>query len=711
MRRGSTTRTSVKERRPLGALLGSMGVAVGLLATVGVAGAGAATAPAGRAAVQSASHGAVASNEVGVTPASASIDFEVGLAPRDRAGAQALEQAVSDPGSASYRHYLTAAQWESRFSPTSASVDAVTAWLRSEDLAVGGVTPDRLTVQATGTAAQIESAFGTGLAEYRVNGQVLRLASSAVTVPATLAGLVDGVSGVDEIPATHPSLTDGPTATAGAASPGTAIPPPVGFRNAKPCSTSYGQTSDTTDPAYGGGYPSPLPYAVCGYTPAQLQGAYNLAKPIAAGTDGKGVTVAIVDAYASPTLYADAHTYSVKNQPDAVLKPSQYSEVVPSSFNNTTLCQASGWFGEQTLDVEAVHAMAPGAHILYVGAKNCINGLFDAVQNVVDHGAAQIITDSWGDTAGDLLDPSGVRTMFDNVLLLAGGTGIGVQFSSGDEGDNFSVTGLTAADYPAESPYATAVGGTSLEVNSGNARTDEVGWSTSKSVLCTTLLVTDGYPGCTTAVVGTWLPASPGGYDYGAGGGVSYNYAEPYYQHPVVPTALAEANALVTGVLNRVEPDISMDADPTTGMLIGETQAFPDGVYYDQYRIGGTSLASPLLAGLLADADQAAGSSLGFVNPALYKVDTTASAATAFYDVVPGHPQANVRVDYVNGVDAKEGTLTSVRTFTFEGNETYCSAAGVCKSQQLSQAVGKGYDSMTGIGSAGPDLVSILANR
>ena len=48
----------------------------------------------------------------------------------------------------------------------------------------------------------------------------------------------------------------------------------------------------------------------------------------------------------------------------------------------------------------------------------------------------------------------------------------------------------------------------------------------------------------------------------------------------------------------RVEPDISMDADPATGMLVGETQTFPNGVYYDQYRIGGTSLASPLFAGL-----------------------------------------------------------------------------------------------------------------
>ena len=54
-----------------------------------------------------------------------------------------------------------------------------------------------------------------------------------------------------------------------------------------------------------------------------------------------------------------------------------------------------------------------------------------------------------------------------------------------------------------------------------------------------------------------------------------------------------------------------MDADPNTGMLIGETQIFPDGTYYDQYRIGGTSLASPLFAGMTALTLESAGSAAG----------------------------------------------------------------------------------------------------
>ena len=94
-----------------------------------------------------------------------------------------------------------------------------------------------------------------------------------------------------------------------------------------------------------------------------------------------------------------------------------------------------------------------------------------------------------------------------------------------------------------------------------------------------------------------------------------------------MPAALALRNEALFGpVPLRVEPDISMDADAQSGMLIGLTQTFPDGVYYDQFKEGGTSLASPLLAGVIADADQAAGTPLGFLNPALYKA----------YDAGPG---------------------------------------------------------------------------
>ncbi len=144
-------------------------------------------------------------------------------------------------------------------------------------------------------------------------------------------------------------------------------------------------------------------------------------------------------------------------------------------------------------------------------------------------------------------------------------------------------------------------------------------------------------------------------------------------------------------------------------MLVGETQQFPDGTYYDQYRIGGTSLASPLFAGVMADADQANGSPLGFVNPALYELGSSPSAASAYYDVVPSAPQALVRVDYLDEVDAKEGTITSVRTLDYEGREVFCGGTGNCTRQKVALNTAPGFDSMTGLGTPASELVADLA--
>ncbi|HXD56122.1 MAG TPA: hypothetical protein VN618_15305, partial [Solirubrobacteraceae bacterium] len=156
-----------------------------------------------------------------------------------------------------------------------------------------------------------------------------------------------------------------------------------------------------------------------------------------------------------------------------------------------------------------------------------------------------------------------------------------------------------------------------------------------------------------------------------------------------------------------VEPDVSMDADPTTGMLVGETQTFPDGVYYDQYRIGGTSLSSPLLAGVMADANQAAGGPLGFVNPLLYKI--ARDEAGAYFDVTPQPLQADFRKDFLDGVDEEAGIVTSVRTLEYEGKETYCSGTGNCTHQKVALSTAPGFDSMTGVGAPTGSLIAALA--
>ncbi len=440
---------------------------------------------------------------------------------------------------------------------------------------------------------------------------------------------------------------------------------------------------------------------MCGYKPGQLRSAYN----VGSSSTGRGVTVAVVDAYGSATIRGDATRYFARNDPGNPFRKAHYRQLLAQPFQNESLCDASSWLVEQAIDVEAVHAMAPNARIRYVGASDCIDGLFTAEQGVIDSHLADVVTNSWGDSAGDLLDDVATRTAFDDLFMMADSTGMTVLFSSGDDGDNFDTFGWSSADYPPSSPYVTAVGGTSLKIGRGGQQTGQLGWATGRSFKCTRNVL-GGVPGCTRSALHTWLPVS---YDGGSGGFTSYDYTQPAYQQGVVPDSLALRNSPIIGpTLMRVEPDISLDADPSTGFLIGLHQTFPSGVSkYSQTRYGGTSLASPLLAGVIADAGQAAGGPVGFINPAIYALD---SVPGAIDDILPGGKQGMYRVDQASTyVPGARGFIQQFRELTYEGVITYCDGTGNCATRPNTLSTAPGYDSMTGLGSIGPSFVTALS--
>jgi subtilase family serine protease len=640
---------------------------------------------------------------VGAVAKSARVNFKLVLKLRDASGAKSLVRAISSPGSASYRHYLTASQWESRFSPATSKVATARAWLAGEGFKVGAVSKDRITVSASGTAAQVEKAFDTTLKNYKLHGRTVRMAASTMSVPASLSGIVAGALGINQHIATPANVSGSAasTRTSAAAATNPFPPAPPAFITAPPCGSSYSAKIATVSPPFGHGYPSKVPYQVCGYKPGQLRSAYN----IGSANTGQGVTVAVIDAYGSSTIASDSARYFRMNDAGNPFANAHFSQLNSTPFTDEAECDASSWLNEQAIDVQSVHSMAPNSHILYVGAQNCIDGLFDSEQNVIDNGLANVVTNSWGDTAGDLFDDVATKTAFDDLFMLADTTGMSVLFSSGDDGDNFDAVGLSSADYPPSSPFVTAVGGTSLKVGASGRQTGQLGWATGRSFKCTANVVGGG-PGCTKSAVGTWLPVT---YDGGSGGFTSYTYTQPWYQAGVVPSALALRNeALFGDIPLRVEPDISMDADPSTGFLIGLHETFPNGtVRYGQTRYGGTSLASPILAGVVADADQAAGVAVGFINPAIYKLDSTPGAID---DILPGGKQAQIRVDHANTyVPGAKGFIQSFREITYEGAITYCDATGNCATRPNTLTTAKGYDSMTGLGATGPSFVSDLA--
>ncbi|MGR6970048.1 S53 family peptidase [Streptomyces cynarae] len=597
---------------------------------------------------------ATATADKGATSDSAQVSARVYLAGRDARGLAAYAKAVSDPHSPLYGKYLSAKQTQARFGATKEQVAAVKSWLKASGLKVTAVTQHYVAV--TGDVAAAEKAFGTQLHNYAKGGKTYRAPSKAATAPESLKGAVLTVTGLDNAP--HKANHDDQ------------LPPPeTVFRNSGPFSSYYGSNTATTLPeAYG----HEIPYAVKGYTGKQLRAAYG------AGTrTGKGVRIAITDAYASPTIAFDAATYAKKHG-DAAWTTGQLHQVLPDQYTKTKECSAAGWYGEETLDVEAVHAVAPAANVTYVGAASCYDDdLLDSLSKVVDNHLADIVSNSWGDIEAN--QTPDLAAAYDQVFQFGAVEGIGFYFSSGDNGDEVANTGTKQVDTPANSAWVTAVGGTSLAVGKNDTYKWETGWGTEKA-----LLSSDGK---------SWV-GFPGAFTSGAGGGTSKTVAEPYYQKGVVPDALANANN-ATG--NRVVPDIAAIADPNTGFLVGQTQTLPDGKTqaYDEYRIGGTSLAAPVIAAVQALAQEARGGQpIGFANPEIY----ARYGSKVYHDVTDnptGSGLAVARVDFVNGYDATGGIATSVRSL---GKDSSLSAV-------------KGYDDVTGVGSPAPGYVESYKRR
>jgi subtilase family serine protease len=601
---------------------------------------------------------------------SGTVTARVFLAGQDPAGLASYATAVSTPGNALYGHYLTPAQVMARYGPTQAQVRAVSGWLAGAGLTVTTVKDEMggyVAVQGSVRAAA--HAFGVTFGTFRgPDRRADRAPEETASAPAGVASDVLTVSGLDT--ATH-DMT-----------PADTLPPPgPNYWVAPSCSRYYGQKIAVKEPS---AYGAKQPWTNCGYTPRQIRGAYGVSQ---SGMTGKGVTVAIVDAYASPTMPSDANHYA-KATGDKPFAAGQYHQELAANFTDTApnQCDAAGWYGEQTLDVESVHGMAPDANVVYVGAASCTDQDFgDALALIIDKRLASIVSDSWGEPA----DGASEVPVYEEIFQAGAAEGIGFFFSSGDSGyENPSQnpgSDMQQADFPPESPYVTSVGGTSLAIGRHNNYEFETSWGTLLDPLAS------GVPSRHRSWKNTPPGVYPGGYDGSSGGGVSFDFAQPSYQKAVVPNRLATAlpDGSTSPTPRRVEPDVSTLADPSTGIMTGETTLQPDGTTFafSLSRTGGTSVSCPVFAGIEADAQQAAGHVIGFANPAIYKRYHT----SAFHDVTD-HPfgsrhLAEVRSNYTDPSTRKGPLVTYLRTLGIDGE----GAAAL-------PAV-KGYDDATGVGS------------
>ena len=360
-------------------------------------------------------------------------------------------------------------------------------------------------------------------------------------------------------------------------------------------------------------------------TPQLMRKAYGIDTLIKRGFTGKGQTVIDVVSFGSSTLQQDTDIF------DQTFKLPPVNLRVISPLNNISkqgsLKDQRGWAEETELDVQVIHALAPGANIIVlqspVSETEGIVGLPEyrqLEQYIIDHKLGYIVSQSWGASELTLQGSPGQQELQRWENLFKRGTlkyHITYFSSSGDNGAtdaidaNGDLAKVPTTSFAPDSPWVTSVGGTSLHLI-GSTRAGV-------SVLET-----------------AWSDRGDGS---GSGGGFSRFYRMPSYQK-LLPVATQQQFKNRRGV-----PDVSADADPDTGLAIYQLNQWTLG--------GGTSASAPVWAAIAAIANQMAGHPLGFLNPGLYKLAASRAYNRDFHEITQGNND-NLVAD-VKGYSAAPG--------------------------------------------------------
>jgi subtilase family serine protease len=402
------------------------------------------------------------------------------------------------------------------------------------------------------------------------------------------------------------------------------------------------------------------------FTPTSMQASYNLGPLYAAGNQGQGVTVAIIDSFGNPNMASDLNNFDTQmglphmcGEPGVACAPGTPTfthvfwdgntqvKAPPAGSQGTGLQARNAWALETSLDVEWVHSIAPKANILNVTTNVAetlgVQGfpaMMKAEKFIVDHHQATVISQSFA-SAEEAFNSTQSLLNLRDAFTDAAANGVTVLGSSGDGGsanppkspvggNGASNFPFPTVEWPASDPLVTGVGGTYL---------------------------------CTNPVTGTGVDSAdppttcqnnPGVREIGwidSGGGFSHVFAKPSYQN----TLPAGSTPITTG---RGVPDVAYQASSQTGVLVydtapgdavgGVTCADGDPCSAGWYVVGGTSASAPQFGALVAIADQIAGHGLGLINPTLYKLASGPNYGTYFYDVTTGNNAADPTIPGFN---------------------------------------------------------------
>jgi subtilase family serine protease len=564
---------------------------------------------------------------LGAEDISKQITVTVWLKHHNQSAFDELVRQMYDTSSPNYHHFLTLEQYHANFAPTAREAAAVRDFLTAHNLTLSSVDKNNHYISAQGRIADVQDAFKVQINRFKINGKIHRANLTEPEIEGPAATVVAAVQGLNDLRyesyARQPINRDTggpargiPLKSAGVGSNGLFFTADcLGGPQTLTLTTSGGGASAVySGNTYGSGIASVPPGAPqCGYDSADMQAIYGLPTVYANGFAGTGQTIVIVDAFGSNTILSDANTFSRLNKlPPLKTGPGGNFQIAKP--NGTAKCTATNgciggnWQFETTLDVESAHSIAPAANILLVlGADNSFTNLDIANLFAIDNLAGNVLSNSFGLPEIVFVDlaPS-ILVVENNLAETAAALGISQQVSTGDAGDNLAFNNenfeinATSPGFAASSPFTTAVGGTSTFLGADHTVTVQTGWGLNFTRIAN--------PNPNPPVV----PPLGFGFQEGAGGGPSTVFPKPAYQDKLPGDF-------------RQTPDISMVADPQTGLeLIVTPDSVPGHPQFVEV-FGGTSLSAPMFSAMWALANQAAGGGpLGQAAPLLYDLPPSA---------------------------------------------------------------------------------------
>ena len=522
------------------------------------------------------------------TDASQQLNLSIGLQYNNQAQLISLLSALYDPRSPQYQQYLTPNQFEALFAPTASQVQQVVTYLQSQGLMVTNIAPNNLLIDATGTVAQAEQAFSTQINNYQLGNQTFYANATPPIVPGSISQLITSIGGLDNSTQYQPLLT-------------------------RSAHLSHNDRTSMSGPT-------------AGFGPKDLSGAYDMTPLQNSGMLGDNQTVALfeLDGYQPSDVAQYFANYGIATP--------NISNVLVDNYNGA----AGQGAIEVELDIEVVGGIAPHANQIVYEGPNTTQGLNDTYNQIVHDHKAQVVSISWGLCEAST-GAAELQTL-DNIFKQGAAEGMSFFAASGDSGAYDCNDSNLAVDSPADDPFVTGVGGTTLQLNAG-AYGSETTWSDP-----------------------TATQRSPKGA--GSGGGISSVFTLPAWQSGQGVLSSSSSGTpcnAPTGQFCREVPDVSADANPTSGYAVYCTVTNAGCPATGWLDVGGTSASAPLWAGSTALINQYLQSKskavIGYVNSALYALFNAQPSLTPFHDITSGtnlYYSAGPGYDMASGIGSPE---------------------------------------------------------